>query len=223
MILVGPTVTDAHGDASTHHGHAPARVLPHVDEQHLIASLERGGLLTQRVRQALVVARLAHHQQQRFDGSPYLEQHVFPIAERVGHHEPEKPETAVMVALLHDVLEDCRAIDQHDLTALFGPEIATAVDTLTKPWARQDRANDATPEERELREQAYFERIKRAPRFVQRVKVFDRLNNLACIHQRPRSKQLEYAAESRDFHLPLARSLDPELAAEMEALLRSLG
>jgi (p)ppGpp synthase/HD superfamily hydrolase len=64
--------------------------------------------------------------------------------------------------------------------------------------------------------------IERASSVVQLVKVFDRLNNLACVHQRPRAKQLEYIQETERFHLPLAWRIDPVLADQMERALASL-
>jgi (p)ppGpp synthase/HD superfamily hydrolase len=152
---------------------------------------------------------------------PYLEQHVYPVALELSL-SGQDAEDGIVVALLHDVLEDCHTIDRDDLEAIFGEHIANAVLTLTKPWARERELEPATDRERERREAAYFAAIQGAPELVQRVKVFDRLNNLACVHEKPRAEQLEYTRETERFHLPLARQIDPALARRMDALLASL-
>lgn len=184
--------------------------LPHSGEQEFLTALEHASVLSGRVWQAVAIAKLAHHRQLRFDGTPYLEQHVYPVALELSQSGRDA-EDGIVVALLHDVLEDCRTIDRGDIAAIFGEQVADAVVTLTKPWARQP--------DLEADEEAYFASIQVAPELVQRVKVFDRLNNLACVHQRPRPKQLDYARETERFHLPLARQIDAALARRMEALL----
>jgi (p)ppGpp synthase/HD superfamily hydrolase len=118
--------------------------LPRTLKPQLLATLESAGILTGRVWQAIAVATLAHNKQRRFDGTPYLEQHVFPVAQQIALQGVEDTEEAVIIGLLHDVLEDYLTIERSDLEAVFGSEVADAVNTLTKAWSREKAADTAT-------------------------------------------------------------------------------
>lgn len=195
--------------------------LPHLTEEALVERLREAGLLTPRTRAALDLARRVHGAATRDDGTPYLTEHVFPIASEVAayarHLTPTETEAAVQVALLHDALEDAEDLDQEDVTEAVGPFVAECVGALTKsPKTGSDQAA------REDRDRRYFAAVREAPRIAQLVKVFDRLNNLACLPKSAPAKRAIYVEETRSFHLPLARSLDPALADRMEGLLRDL-
>ena len=76
------------------------------------------------VGQAFEVAFAAHAGQVDKSGAPYIA-HVVRVASRVDRAEDQ------IVALLHDTVEDCdTTLD--DIEAGFGPEIASAVDAITK-------------------------------------------------------------------------------------------
>ncbi|WP_425097957.1 HD domain-containing protein [Tropicibacter sp. S64] len=77
---------------------------------------------------AFELALTAHAGQVDKAGAPYIG-HVARVAARV----PEGPhaDTARVVALLHDVVEDT-AVTLGEIGTQFGPEIAHAVDALTR-------------------------------------------------------------------------------------------
>lgn len=83
--------------------------------------------------------------------------------------------TAVAVAWLHDVVEDS-AVTVDAIEACFGPEIARAVDALTR------RKRDETYE-------AYIERVAANPLAVG-VKLCDLADNLARCHELPHGADL---------------------------------
>ncbi|CAA9280214.1 MAG: hypothetical protein AVDCRST_MAG77-4335 [uncultured Chloroflexi bacterium] len=216
---------------------------PRMSEVELARALSSWGLWSARVQGAVELARRAHGEQVRDDGTPYLEEHVWPIAAEAaayaqgglsnGHAgegstageatEATEAETMVVVALLHDTLEDWPEATPALLEEQFGKEVAAAVVALTKP-PRAEQAGQ--PGERERgkheREEQYFAGLRAGPRVSRVVKVLDRLNNLACIHKSGAEKRRAYLAETRAFHLPLARELDGALATRLEAHLAAL-
>ena len=198
---------------------------PFVSEADLRSRLARFGLLGDTLTAAIDLAKEVHRHQRRDDGSSYLDEHVFPVAAEmakyvVDRHAVEPPEAAVVVALLHDVLEESAQVTVSDLEWDFGPDVATAVELLTKP---KSSASHHNPHDFETeREEQYMSRVASGPLLVRLVKVFDRLNNLACLHKSSSSKRSIYIKETRSFHLPLAIAIDPALAEAMEGRLREL-
>lgn len=74
---------------------------------------------------ALDFAMLKHGRQVDKGGEPYIG-HLLRVAARVCYDQ-----TAIIVALLHDVLEDTET-DGAEIRELFGVEVWRAVDTLTR-------------------------------------------------------------------------------------------
>jgi len=105
-----------------------------------------------------------------------------------------------------------------DLRKTFGQEVSSIVQLLTKEQSSQQNELDSDLE----REERYIRRVGSGPPIARVVKVFDRLNNLACLHKSPPSKRARYIQETRRFHLPLARELDPALVEAIEARLQEL-
>ena len=75
---------------------------------------------------ARALAAYAHEGQKRGDGSPYFP-HVQRVADRVAYLGDD----AVIVAYLHDIIEDTHLTYEH-IRDLFGRSIALDVDTLTR-------------------------------------------------------------------------------------------
>jgi (p)ppGpp synthase/HD superfamily hydrolase len=196
---------------------------PFVSESDLRLELVRLGLLVEKVENAIALARQVHQEHRRDDGSPYLEEHVFAVALETARYLADRtvdgsPVDAVVVALLHDVLEDRGSARVLDLKKTFGQEVSSIVQLLTKEPASQQNELDSDLE----REERYIRRVGSGPPIARVVKVFDRLNNLACLHKSQPSKRARYIEETRRLHLPLAREFDPALAEAIEARLQEL-
>src|SRR3990170_7705838 len=72
-------------------------------------------------------------------------------------------------------------------------------------------------------EEDYMRAIRDAPYLVRLVKVFDRINNLQCIHTSPQpGKAQQYVEETLKYHLPLASEVDPSLAGAMRHAIDQL-
>jgi len=78
--------------------------------------------------QAYELAKKAHAHQKRSSGTPYIE-HPLAVAKLLLQLKPD--EDSIVVALLHDVLEDSDYTIE-DLTAQFDPEIAPLLTGLEK-------------------------------------------------------------------------------------------
>lgn len=77
------------------------------------------------VRQARVIAGLAHAGQTDKSGKPYIG-HVERVADRC------KSDAAKCVAYLHDVLEDTQALSEAEMRRIFGDAITDGVLSVTK-------------------------------------------------------------------------------------------
>lgn len=199
-------------------------VAPALSGGELRDALAGVGLLTAPVRAALDMAESAHRGQGRADGAPYLEEHIYPIAREVGSWarrcgwSESEVERAVVVALLHDVLEDGPAASEQGIRTTFGEAVITDVRALTKAPKRAGES----PDQVRAREDAYRAVVFAASPLAWAVKVFDRLNNLACLHKRDAPTRERYIAETYEFHLRLARGVDQGLAEAMEEALQRL-
>lgn len=199
---------------------------PCCSERDLTQLLAGLGLFTPTVQAALDLAKLVHENQKRDDGSPYLDEHVYPIAEAVAKYFKERSvvsgnlphaEIAVATALLHDVLEDSRTMSREDIERQVGPVAAEAVAFLTKP-SYEDLGNVSRIE----RERVYFDNLAFAPDWVKTIKLFDRINNLQCLHKSGPLKRRHYLTETLQFHLPMAKEIDQGLATRIQSLVSRL-
>jgi len=205
-------------------------------------------LMTPRLERALTLAVLVHRRQPRDDGVSYLHEHILPVGLEVYDYlknklVPAELERAAAVALLHDVLEDAEwaerlatddelllipdVIPPHggvgasldvlkELHQTVGEEITATLCVLTKaPKADSGEANEAIPDPRQAR---YMAVLREASYIAKIVKIFDRLNNLQCVHKNP-DKAPGYVEETRRDYLPLANELDHALAKRMATLL----
>jgi (p)ppGpp synthase/HD superfamily hydrolase len=209
---------------------------PSLTEDGLRAELSGLGIRLEAIEDVLTLAREIHGAAKRDDGTPYLDEHVFPIAREVAAYLSTVPPATLdgdsdvvgttIVALLHDSLEDCASGTKPDvrrrIEAAYGEEVLGAVETLTKK--PKEDYSDLSPNEAECRrEDDYMRAIRDAPYLVRLVKVFDRINNLRCIHKSPQpGKSQQYVEETLKYHLPLASEIDPSLADAMRQVIDHL-
>jgi GTP pyrophosphokinase len=99
-------------------------------------------------------------------GRPYTD-HLYRVAGQFAAH-PDATEAGVVIALLHDTLEDTNATAT-DLVERFGVDVAHGVALLTKMKDNRPRAE---------RNADHFERLARAPYEIRLIKLIDRLDNL---------------------------------------------
>jgi len=159
---------------------------PNVDE----ALLNRAYVFTTKV----------HGQQLRHSGDPYFS-HPIEVA---GILTRLKLDTAtVITGLLHDTIEDTDTTIE-DLAKLFGEEIATLVDGVTKLSNIQLSSRDVKQAENFRK---FFLATSKDVR-VLLVKLADRLHNMRTLHFMPKAdSRRRIAEETLDIYAPLANRI----------------
>ncbi len=150
------------------------------------------------IRIAYEMAVEAHKEQRRKSGEPYI---LHPIAvATICAEEIGLGPTAIIAALLHDVVEDTN-LTLSEIREKFGERIAKIVDGLTK----LDGAYNAESPQAEnfikvLR--TLVEDVR-----VALIKMADRMHNMRTIGSMSPEKQLKIAAETSYIYAPLAHRL----------------
>ena len=151
-----------------------------------------------KIRAAYEMAVEAHRQQRRKSGEPYI-LHPIEVA-RICANEIGLGPTAVICALLHDVVEDTD-VGLKDIEKTFGKKITRIVDGLTK----LDGAYIADSPQAENFKKVLSTLVEDVR--VVLIKMADRLHNLRTIGSMPKHKQLRIAAETAYIYTPLAHRL----------------
>ena len=157
------------------------------------------------IQKAFMVADVAHGDQTRASGEPYIT-HAMAVAEILVqlHLDPR----AVASAILHDVVEDT-AVSQEDIQEQFGDEVAALVDGVTKLSAIEQQ----DLHERGTKEHLHAESLRKLLLAMAEdvrvvlIKLADRLHNLRTLKFLPERKQLRVAKETMDIYAPLANRL----------------
>lgn len=153
------------------------------------------------VRKAFVMASQAHFTMRRRTGEPYI-YHPLEVA-RIVAGEIGLGETAIISALLHDVVEDNPDYTIDMIRQKFGDKVAYIVDGLTKIKDGYER----------LESTAQVESIKKMLLTLSDdvrvilIKLADRLHNMRTLDSMPASKQQNIAAETLYLYAPLAHRL----------------
>lgn len=150
------------------------------------------------IRTAFEMAVKAHAPQRRKSGEPYI---LHPIAvAKICAEEIGLGPTAIVAALLHDVVEDTE-ITLANLHDTFGARIAKMVDGLTK---LDGAYNSDSPQAENF--QKVLSTLVEDVRIVL-IKMADRLHNMRTLGAMPAHKQLKIAAETSYIYAPLAHRL----------------
>lgn len=150
------------------------------------------------IRMAYEIAVEAHAKQRRKSGEPYI-LHPIEVA-RICAEEIGLGPTAIVAALLHDVVEDTEVTLEH-IKEKFGDRIALIVDGLTK---LDGLYNVTSPQAENFKKvlKTLLEDVR-----VILIKMADRLHNMRTLGSMPRHKQLKIAAETNFIYAPLAHRL----------------
>ncbi len=152
---------------------------------------------------AYKMAYHGHRHQRRKSGEPYF-LHPIEVA-RICSVEIGLGPTAVICALLHDVVEDTEyTLD--DIRENFNPKITTIVDGLTK----LDGLYNVESQDIESPQAENFKKVLSTlveDVRVVLIKMADRLHNLRTIDHMPVHKKLKIAAETNYVYSPLAHRL----------------
>ncbi len=148
---------------------------------------------------AFAYASKKHEFAKRKSGLPYII-HPLSVAFIVASHRLDIE--SIAASFLHDVVEDTET-PLSEIESLFGKEVATLVDGLTKVSAIENVS-------KEEKESANFRKllvsIAKDPRILI-IKLADRLDNMRTLEAMPEHKQRRIARETLDIYAPLAHAI----------------
>ncbi|WP_299441175.1 bifunctional (p)ppGpp synthetase/guanosine-3',5'-bis(diphosphate) 3'-pyrophosphohydrolase [uncultured Rhodospira sp.] len=165
------------------------------------------------LNRAYVYAVKKHGSQLRESGDPYFS-HPVEVAGILTNYKLDS--ASIITGLLHDVVEDTDATVD-DISRLFGAEVGTLVDGVTKLAKIKLQADGTT------REAENFRRLVLAMSNdirVLLVKLADRLHNMRTLHfvKKPEKRQ-RIAVETMEIYAPLAERIGMhELKDELQDL-----
>ena len=150
------------------------------------------------IRKAYEIAVQAHAKQRRKSGEPYI-LHPIEVA-RICAEEIGLGPTAVVAALLHDVVEDTD-VTLKEIQEQFGDKISRIVDGLTK---LDGTFNSDSPQAENFKK--VLSTLSSDVRVVL-IKMADRLHNMRTLGSMAKEKQLKIASETSYIYAPLAHRL----------------
>lgn len=151
------------------------------------------------IRLAFDTALEAHKDMRRRSGEPYI-YHPIAVAQIVAG-EIGLGATAVVCALLHDVVEDTH-LTLEDIRGLFGEKVEKIIDGLTKISGVFDQSSSLQAENFRKMLLTLSDDVR-----VILIKLADRLHNMRTLTSLSRDKQLKIASETAYLYAPLAHRL----------------
>jgi (p)ppGpp synthase/HD superfamily hydrolase len=207
--------------------------LPSMAEQEMVGLLERRRLWTPLVGRAMLRTQRSHHDQVRDSGAPYLNEHIYPVAANVVaayaadydlSPPPEEIGVAIVLALLHDTVEDDPKFTIGMCKNEFGPIIADGVWLLTKP--PEDNDPHLPESKKRIINQRMLQQVRTAPKRAPKiVRLADRVNNLESapsIRDTNPERFQRIVDETAEVYLPFAKEISPYFARRLHVILAAL-
>lgn len=178
------------------------------------ASLERKS----DIYMAYAIARFCHLNQKRDEGTPYIVHplrvslyliETFQFSDHFFKSQNITKEEALIIALLHDTIEDFGGTTAQFIEEEFGTHMLEMIQFLTK--SNKDNSNTI-----------YYDELKKAPEIVKIIKLLDRLDNLRGLLKselKSKERKKDYLFESENMIIPL---FDPGHSPECQSVIDSL-
>ncbi|WP_026389770.1 RelA/SpoT family protein [[Acholeplasma] multilocale] len=140
-----------------------------------------------------------HRGQERKNGDPYI---YHPLSTGYYLAQLKMGPKTVIAGLLHDIIEDTPYTEE-DLEKVFGAEVATLVESVTKVsyFAKDNREQLKSEYLRKL----YVSMAKDIRVMI--IKIADRLHNMLTIHNLPERKQIVIATETLEIYSAIAHRI----------------
>ena len=152
-----------------------------------------------RIQAAYRYAAVAHAQQKRMSGEPYI---THPLAVAGAVVEWRMDADAICAALLHDVLEDT-GTTKHELAEKFGKEVAELVDGLSK----LDKMEFASYQEAQAENFRKMLMAMARDLRVVLIKLADRQHNIQTMGSMRADKRARIARDTLEIYAPIALRL----------------
>ena len=156
----------------------------------------------QRLGDAFVFAAIAHKDQKRKSGEPYIT-HTLSAALILAGMRLDL--ATLQAALLHDVLEDTD-VTPEEMTEKFGHDVEMLVDGVTK-LAQDDVKEFMSREDLTAESLRHMFIVMAKDIRVVLIKLADRLHNMRTLHVMKPEKQQRIARETMEIYAPLAHRL----------------
>lgn len=187
---------------------------PHTTLKELTLLLKKNNLHTILIKKSLAQAQKSHKDHTRDNGTPYLEEHIYPIIQNLIAAE-YKDEKLIAAAILHDVLEDDLNIIEDYFSKTFTKEVYDIVKQLTKT-----QNNAKTQQEKYDNNKMHLDSITNPKAIL--IKLADRANNLSCHKENTSPKAKRYIKETQDFYLPRAKRESEYYYKRLKGILQTL-
>ena len=151
-----------------------------------------------RIKEAFEFAKMAHADQKRRSGEPYII-HPIEVASIVAG-ELELGANPVIAAFLHDVVEDTE-YTIGDIQKRFGKDVAFLVSVLTKKKKKHYVTSKQVDNYKQMLDSINYD-IR-----ALLIKLADRLHNMRTLGSMPPEKQMKIASETISIYGPLANRL----------------
>ncbi len=151
------------------------------------------------IKKAFSTSMEAHKGMRRKSGEPYI-YHPIAVAQ-IAVEEIGLGTTAIVAALLHDVVEDTE-LETEDIKRDFGVKVAKIIDGLTKISGVFEYGTSQQAENFRKMLLTLSDDVR-----VILIKLADRLHNMRTLESMPRNNQLKIASETMYLYAPLAHRL----------------
>lgn len=155
--------------------------LPAMTQKQLLEKLRHNSIkVTPLIELALIQAKETHGNIKRLNGTPYLEQHIYPmVSDMIDYCKYSKKnidDVIIASVLLHDVMEDDPKITPTIFKKMFGKKVFDTVMPVTKP------VHDPNVSQQEMFKinQRFWKSIKKSGEYSIIIKLIDKINNNSC-------------------------------------------
>lgn len=183
-----------------------------ITKEELVEEIKKNDIYTGLVEKAIRQAEKSHENQSRDNGSSNLQTHIYPVAYSIVKRYKGKKnlEDLVILALLHDTMEDDESFNDSVCLKLFNRDICENVKKLTKDERSFRNYSGSNKHVYELLKffcnKEYIENVKDASEICKIVKLEDRINNLQSIEKVGDSlKNFRYIMESETLFISMAK------------------
>jgi (p)ppGpp synthase/HD superfamily hydrolase len=204
-----------------------------ITKEELIVEIKKNGIYTDLVEKALRQAQISHAKQKRENGTSNLKSHIYSVTYSILKRYKGKRflEDLVILALLHDTMEDDSSFNISICKRDFNEDICKNVKKLTKDGRNFRHYSGDNVYLYELLKffcnKEYIENIKDASEVCKIVKLEDRINNLQSTKKVGASpRNMRYVMESATLFVSMAKKTKsfnyvPLLAKEIKRLSNS--